>query len=154
VLRLDNHFLTNAGKQSAKRILCIIALDRPDLDYCPILPDLVAIALQFLNEEDTFILMHLMLNKSLKDKWFFQTNLKDNKLFIINFEEIIRERYCKKTIAGKAKRSSHKKIYDRKCICYYSNLTRDQISIVWELMEECCLSSGSIGYLQDLFHIR
>ena len=84
------------------------------------LPDLVCISLLFLNEEETFILLHLMLEKSLQEKWFFQTNLKENKLFIINFEEIIRERYCKKTIAGKAKRSSHKKIYDRKNFQFFS----------------------------------
>lgn len=34
------HFLTEQGIEAAKRVLCILAAQNPEVDYCPVLPDL------------------------------------------------------------------------------------------------------------------
>lgn len=35
-----HHFLTEEGVSSARRVLCMIGMEHPEIDYLPMLPDL------------------------------------------------------------------------------------------------------------------
>lgn len=39
----------------------MIAMENPELDYCPILCDLVPLLLHYLTEEETYVAIHLMM---------------------------------------------------------------------------------------------
>jgi len=96
------------------RILCIIAMENPDLEYCPTIPTIVSLCLHFLNEEETYILVHLMIKQSTQNSWYFPTSFKGHQTFLLTFSDIIRKRYKKHLQENTLEKisTSHKKIYD------------------------------------------
>eukprot|EP01118_Nematostelium_gracile_P003977 TRINITY_DN14726_c0_g1_i1.p1 TRINITY_DN14726_c0_g1~~TRINITY_DN14726_c0_g1_i1.p1 ORF type:complete len:513 (-),score=95.56 TRINITY_DN14726_c0_g1_i1:42-1580(-) len=90
--RPENHYLTAEGVSRAKRILSVIALENPDLEYWPFVHDLVCILLHFMSESDTYELIHLIKNAGTK---YFSTNRKDIFRFFKAFDDIVREREVK-----------------------------------------------------------
>jgi hypothetical protein len=46
----SSHYLLEEGITAAKRILCALAMEHPNMVYLPLLPDLVMILLNFMSE--------------------------------------------------------------------------------------------------------
>lgn len=76
---------------------------------------IVALLLHFLSEEETYIIVHLMIKQSLQNKKYLLFGLKENKKFAVMFADLMKSRYCKKQEKDTAdkRKTSHKKIYDR-----------------------------------------
>jgi len=88
-LRLKDHMLTKEGKLIAKRVLCTLAVENPELNFCPILPNLVPCLLQYLPEAEVYVCVHLMVQKSSDEPFFFPTNQKTNQQFHLAFKDML-----------------------------------------------------------------
>lgn len=43
LMRLDAHPLSPSGIESASRLLCVLRMQNPEIDFCPMLPDVGAL---------------------------------------------------------------------------------------------------------------
>lgn len=87
----DLFCLTSDGIEAAKNILRIIAMDIDDLEYCPLLPNIVSILLHHLSPDDTMACVFIMIRKSLvRGSWlYFPTHLDDMILFYGSFNDMV-----------------------------------------------------------------
>eukprot|EP00013_Stygamoeba_regulata_P010415 CAMPEP_0177685936 /NCGR_PEP_ID=MMETSP0447-20121125/33297_1 /TAXON_ID=0 /ORGANISM="Stygamoeba regulata, Strain BSH-02190019" /LENGTH=381 /DNA_ID=CAMNT_0019196017 /DNA_START=3 /DNA_END=1148 /DNA_ORIENTATION=- len=91
-VRFQDHYLTEQGEVSAKRIMCILAKKNPDVDYCPELFDMVCVALHFLREPETFLLLQEMLKQSkTKNLWYFRLSAVDSKMHVLTFGRLLQQ---------------------------------------------------------------
>jgi len=65
-LHFENYFLTEAAHEYCKRILCVIAMEFPEINYCPILPDFVCLLLHFLNEAEAYSVVQRIISEESK----------------------------------------------------------------------------------------
>ena len=70
---LERHYLTDDGASAAKRILCVIAHERPDITFSPTLFALTCILLHYLNEPSTYSCINALLRS--KQRYIAQTNI-------------------------------------------------------------------------------
>lgn len=88
-LEFENLYLTDEGIQVAKRLLCIIAMEHPNVYYTPMLPNLVSIFLHFMDENEVYACIYQMLMESNKNQWYFHTTKKEHLLFLFAFKKIV-----------------------------------------------------------------
>lgn len=69
---MEDYYLTAEGVEQVRRILCVIGtpdeaindssgMEHPELNYTPMLCDLLPILLHFLNPPDAYVVIHRML---------------------------------------------------------------------------------------------
>eukprot|EP00026_Physarum_polycephalum_P004789 Phypoly_transcript_04813.p1 GENE.Phypoly_transcript_04813~~Phypoly_transcript_04813.p1 ORF type:complete len:535 (+),score=80.26 Phypoly_transcript_04813:413-2017(+) len=63
-LLCDSHALSPEGHESAQRILVVLAMENPDIQFCPTLPDLVQLLLRYLPEPEAYVASKLLLDRS------------------------------------------------------------------------------------------
>ncbi len=63
---LKINFLTDEGKYTVKKILWIFRKSFSKLDYCPMLPQSLALLLLFLSEAETYTVTRIMLEESVR----------------------------------------------------------------------------------------
>lgn len=93
-----HHALNEHGTIAAKRILCVLAMSHPDLQYCPILPDLVQLFLRFLTEAESYVATKLLLNRSIalsnardsSGTHFFPVDKKGNTAYSEVFDQLLK----------------------------------------------------------------
>eukprot|EP01119_Soliformovum_irregulare_P022237 TRINITY_DN7568_c0_g1_i3.p1 TRINITY_DN7568_c0_g1~~TRINITY_DN7568_c0_g1_i3.p1 ORF type:complete len:407 (+),score=83.09 TRINITY_DN7568_c0_g1_i3:3-1223(+) len=95
-LRPDDHFLTPAGIETGRRILCVIGMEHTDLSYVPVINDAVCLLLHFLTEADTYVIMNQMLEymktTSGSNVQYFTPGRNNIQLFLHTFDSIIKKR--------------------------------------------------------------
>jgi len=82
-------FLNPEGLNAAKRILCVLADQNPDIEYSPAIPEMVHILLMIMNEKQAYAAIHQMVKRSKKDSWYFRLNKIQNALFVETMKDII-----------------------------------------------------------------
>jgi hypothetical protein len=82
-------FLTSSGLNAAKRILCVLADQNPDVEYSPSVPEMVHILLMIMNERQAYTTISQMIKLSRKQNWYFRLNKMQNALFVETFKDII-----------------------------------------------------------------
>jgi len=64
-LLCDIHGLSPEGNICAKRILVVLAMEFPEIQFCPTLPDLVQLFLRYLTESEAYVASKLLLSRSM-----------------------------------------------------------------------------------------
>lgn len=59
------------GNQAFNRLLVVIQKEEPRVEYCPLLPLVVAILLMYMPESDVYHTVMQMIKQSLADCWWF-----------------------------------------------------------------------------------
>jgi hypothetical protein len=92
VLNLEKFALTEEGEKVVKNILRIIAHDHPTLEYCPMLPTLIALLLHHLGPDDTLAAIHVLVVRSLDtSNWaYFPTTLGSTMAFYGVFGDLVK----------------------------------------------------------------
>eukprot|EP01132_Coremiostelium_polycephalum_P007930 gene7930-9756_t len=81
VVSPSDHYLTDEGIQAVKRILAVIALNFPDIEYCPVLPDI---------EPDTYTLIVLLIKHSSSSFYrYLNTSNRECTLFVLTFDSLV-----------------------------------------------------------------
>ena len=81
---LENLCLTQEGSEAVVRLLKIIKLRFPDLDYCPILPVVTQILLWFLHEHEVYQIVWFLIASSKEDLSSHFLTLKTTHLEAVN----------------------------------------------------------------------
>jgi hypothetical protein len=79
--------------------------------------------LHFLDEENAYTVAHLILQRSikgnilvdfliLKERWYFATNKKESKAFVLAFQDAVITKYCAHNYKHK-KKECHIRVYQR-----------------------------------------
>eukprot|EP00698_Gefionella_okellyi_P004513 TRINITY_DN14142_c0_g1_i1.p1 TRINITY_DN14142_c0_g1~~TRINITY_DN14142_c0_g1_i1.p1 ORF type:complete len:593 (-),score=79.08 TRINITY_DN14142_c0_g1_i1:45-1799(-) len=87
--REDVHCLSDQGIEAVKRLLCLLRMQNPGIDYVPQLPDLVGLLLLYVNEKQAFYIAQTMLDKSRKTNWFFNMSRTANASFLTAFNQMV-----------------------------------------------------------------
>jgi len=82
-------YLNPNGLSAAKRILCVLADQNPDIEFAPSIPEMVHILLMIMNERQAYATVHQMVKHSRKGNWYFRLNKIQNVLFVETFKDII-----------------------------------------------------------------
>lgn len=90
--------LTHQGIICAQRILCVLAMENPDVHVCPILPDLVQLFLHYLHEPEAYVATKLLLlrSKTLRKHpqqsatLFFPVDHKGEKALCHSFDRLVK----------------------------------------------------------------
>lgn len=69
---LEFHNLTAEGIDQVAKTCCCISYLNPDVDYCPILPHLIAACLLYTSPEHSFCIVQSMIKASRAEGWYFQ----------------------------------------------------------------------------------
>jgi hypothetical protein len=64
IISPSDHFLIEGSEELVKRLLVVIGLEFPSIDYCPCIPDLIQILLTFMSESDAYGVLACMLGRS------------------------------------------------------------------------------------------
>lgn len=88
-IHADNPCLLVDGKLVQQRLLCMIASTMATIDFCPALPELIGLLLLFLNEEEAFIAATWVLRRSIKDRQYLCTSVKDLTAHIMTLRTLI-----------------------------------------------------------------
>jgi hypothetical protein len=64
-LLCDDHALSPEGTVCAQRILVVLAMENPEITFCPTLTDLVQIFLRYLTESEAYVASKLLLTRSI-----------------------------------------------------------------------------------------
>eukprot|EP01114_Cavostelium_apophysatum_P022674 TRINITY_DN8284_c0_g1_i1.p1 TRINITY_DN8284_c0_g1~~TRINITY_DN8284_c0_g1_i1.p1 ORF type:complete len:818 (-),score=205.70 TRINITY_DN8284_c0_g1_i1:106-2559(-) len=83
------HYLNEHGIDSTKRILCVLAMDNPGIDYFPVIPDLVCILLHFMGESETYATTSLMIQNRDPKREFFKPGKKGITLLLHTFDDLL-----------------------------------------------------------------
>jgi len=67
-LRLSDYYLNAEGLAAVKRILCVVGMENPGMNYLPVLPDVVCLLLHYMNEADCYTMVHCMLKAELENR--------------------------------------------------------------------------------------
>jgi len=78
-VHFENFFLRKEAEEVAKRILCVLAMEHPEMSFCPLIPDLVHIFLHFYPEDETFMNVNQMIKRSKSTSWYFPTTKKGKR---------------------------------------------------------------------------
>jgi len=70
---MDKHYLTDAGVKAVCRVLTVIAHERPDITYCPLLFSLTAILLHYLDEAACYTCVSSLVSS--KRRYVAQTSI-------------------------------------------------------------------------------
>ena len=89
---LEFHSLTEDGTHSLRRILCCLAASNPDVDYCPFITDIIAVALNYMEEVEAFYLGQRLLTRSRTDEWYFPLTLLHFHIFSETFKRLFEEK--------------------------------------------------------------
>ncbi|GAM27962.1 hypothetical protein SAMD00019534_111380 [Acytostelium subglobosum LB1] len=73
----SDHFLNDQGIDHVKRILTVLALRCPEVEYCPSIPDILQMLLLFLSDVEAYTVLNLLIQQS-------KTNIKFRYLNITN----------------------------------------------------------------------
>eukprot|EP01130_Rhizamoeba_saxonica_P003026 TRINITY_DN1313_c0_g1_i2.p1 TRINITY_DN1313_c0_g1~~TRINITY_DN1313_c0_g1_i2.p1 ORF type:complete len:487 (-),score=73.48 TRINITY_DN1313_c0_g1_i2:1043-2503(-) len=90
-LKYEPHYLTIMGEDACKRILCIIGMEYPDINFCPFMPDLVNVFLHYLSEENTYYIIHTIFSRAKEEEYIhIFLSLKEFSAFVKTFNDIVR----------------------------------------------------------------
>eukprot|EP01133_Synstelium_polycarpum_P012371 gene12371-14513_t len=86
----SDHYVSEDGIPIVKRILSILALNHPEIEYCPVIPDIVHLLLVFMSEVDTYIYLNLLI-KSSNDAFyrFLNTSNRECTRFVLTFDSLL-----------------------------------------------------------------
>lgn len=91
-IHFDSLALTEEGLAVVRNILCILALEHPELEYCPFIPTVVALILHHASPDETLGCMRVMIRKSGMTDWvYFPLNLASCMAFYTAFGELLRK---------------------------------------------------------------
>lgn len=68
---LEHHYLSEAGVSAAKKLLNVIAHERPDIVYCPLLFGMTCLLLHYMEEQDCYDCISYLISS--KEKHLAQT---------------------------------------------------------------------------------
>jgi len=90
VVSPSDHYLTEDGVHVVKTILKMVSINFPEIDYCPLIPDIVHILLLFMSESKAYLLLSLLINMS-NDPYYKYLNTSNRECtkFILTFDSLI-----------------------------------------------------------------
>lgn len=91
-MNLDKHMLNSYGIAAAKRILCTLGTCFVDIDYCPVLCNIVPILLCFLSEDSTFRCTSWMIKECKKNAYFFACTAKQSVTQTLTFVNLVQKK--------------------------------------------------------------
>lgn len=89
MFRADVHYLNDNGIETVQRLLSVIRMQNPELDYLPMLPDVIGMLLLYLNEKEVFYTVQAMLDRSRRDNWWFNVTRAAHALFMSSFTKLV-----------------------------------------------------------------
>eukprot|EP01105_Mastigella_eilhardi_P028972 TRINITY_DN995_c0_g2_i3.p1 TRINITY_DN995_c0_g2~~TRINITY_DN995_c0_g2_i3.p1 ORF type:complete len:713 (-),score=137.71 TRINITY_DN995_c0_g2_i3:49-1878(-) len=84
------HYLTVEGVEAAKRILCMIGTENPDVEYCPMIPDILLLLLTYMDEAEAYALLSTLLARSKQDHYYFNLNRAQAAQFYLTFNDLVK----------------------------------------------------------------
>eukprot|EP01090_Pellita_catalonica_P021180 TRINITY_DN7858_c0_g1_i2.p1 TRINITY_DN7858_c0_g1~~TRINITY_DN7858_c0_g1_i2.p1 ORF type:complete len:675 (+),score=120.67 TRINITY_DN7858_c0_g1_i2:213-2237(+) len=95
----QDHYLTQDGYIVVSRILWRLAMENPDIDFAPSIPDFLCMLLLYQSEEDAFLTCSVMLAHSrMNPRWYFSLSNKQVHLFLFTFRSLL-DKHCSKLSA-------------------------------------------------------
>lgn len=91
-INFQKHILNSYGISAAQRILCALGTCFIDIDYCPVICDLVPILLCFLSEEDSFRCASWMIQICKQDAFFFACTAKQSVAQSLAFANLVKKK--------------------------------------------------------------
>ena len=102
----SSQYITDAGAEAAKRLLCVIATAHPEIEFSPFIPAIVVILLGFMKEAEAFAVIEAMLNsskmagkddssESKKHKQYVFLNRAEFIAFTKSFDTFMKKKYSK-----------------------------------------------------------
>jgi hypothetical protein len=91
MLYKTRHFLTPEGVSAFKRILVLLAMTNEFVEYAPLIPDVLAILLSFLPEDEAFVSLQIMIAHSEKQCRFLWLSKRDVFLACTAFIRLLEE---------------------------------------------------------------
>ncbi|KAF2077763.1 hypothetical protein CYY_000950 [Polysphondylium violaceum] len=90
VVSPSDHYLTEDGVHLVKTILKMVSINFPEIDYCPLIPDIVHILLLFMSESNAYLLLSLLIKMS-NDPYYKYLNTSNRECtkFILTFDSLI-----------------------------------------------------------------
>lgn len=89
MLYKTRHFLTEEGIRSFKRVLVLLAMTNEYVDYAPLIPDVLAILLSFLPEDEAYVSLQIMIAHSEKQCRFLWLSKRDVFLAVKAFLRLL-----------------------------------------------------------------
>lgn len=85
----SEHYLNRLGESAAMRVLSILRMDHPSIEYVPCVPILALNFLLFLSEEDCYYLLSQLIETSIKNKKYFPVSRNDFEMGPHSFSLIL-----------------------------------------------------------------
>eukprot|EP00026_Physarum_polycephalum_P005492 Phypoly_transcript_05527.p1 GENE.Phypoly_transcript_05527~~Phypoly_transcript_05527.p1 ORF type:complete len:408 (+),score=40.75 Phypoly_transcript_05527:99-1322(+) len=85
----SDHFLIEESEELVRRLLVVIGLDFPSIDYCPCIPDLLQILLAFMGEADTYGVVKCMLERSQDERKYMIVSKYEHMKFSAGFLQVL-----------------------------------------------------------------
>ncbi|KYQ94360.1 RabGAP/TBC domain-containing protein [Tieghemostelium lacteum] len=90
VLSPSDHYLTESGIEQVKHILSLVALNFPEIEYCPLIPDIVHILMIFMSEPSVYKILNILIESSKNSFYrYLNTNNTYCTAFILTFDTLI-----------------------------------------------------------------
>lgn len=87
----QHHYLSEEGVAIARRLLMVVALTKPRLHSAPILPDLVALLVSFMAEDDAYETLSVLIDESIERCHYLPAGNRHTELFGLAFVRILEE---------------------------------------------------------------
>jgi hypothetical protein len=90
-LNPEEHYLTDEGIEAAKRLLCVIGSRYSEVEYCPSLIQLICYLLYIMDEHEVYGIVSRMVERNMKDGWYFRITKLTHQLFVESFKDILKK---------------------------------------------------------------
>lgn len=89
-LDIREHYLTKEGIEAVKRILCCLAYTI-DIEYSPSIVTIICLLLTIMPEAYVFCVLEKMMERSVKDNWWFRTKKLSHQLYLEAFKDVLKK---------------------------------------------------------------
>eukprot|EP00762_Andalucia_godoyi_P005687 ANDGO_06475.mRNA.1 GTPase-activating protein GYP2 len=90
-LMFEQHSLTKAGTNAARRLLCVFAENHPRIVFCPCLPDLVSLFLLFMTEAEAYACICYVTKRSEENNWYFRLGREARLISLLTLQAVLQK---------------------------------------------------------------
>lgn len=75
------------------RLMIAVSNRFPNIGFCPVLPDLLAVFIRYMPEREVYAMAHCMLERAVRDEDYLWTNKTRAGLFVKNFKGVLKKHF-------------------------------------------------------------
>ena len=87
----EEHYFNEDGIQAVKRLLCVIGNRYSEVEYCPSLIYIICFLLYIMDEFEVYGCVSKMVERNMKDNWYFRITKLTHQLFLESFKDILKK---------------------------------------------------------------